>query len=104
MKLFIAVDAPGPAEFIAPVVSLLQKEFAVSLCAIMEPPAKILAPFRPLRADTDEIGEAAWRAAAPDAFLVGTSSLVKGPYVIKKITALVHATKKPIICFQDFWA
>ncbi len=104
MKLLLVVDAPGPAEFIAPVIPLLQKSYELALVAVKDSPAKILASFTPQRCDREDDAAGIWRARQPNALIAGMSSLAQGPYAVKRFTELAHAEKKPVICFQDYWA
>lgn len=103
-KILIVVDAPGPAEFILPVIPLLKKKHEVSLITVLESPTKILASHNPRRINSETEAARAYAEINPDILLVAMSSLVLGPYVNQKITELAHADKKRIICFQDYWA
>ena len=102
-KILIVVDAPGPAEFILPVIPLLKKKHEVSLITVLASPTEILSAHNPRRIDSES--EAANLPAVagvyaeinPDILLVAMSSLVLGPYVNQKITELAHADKKKII-------
>lgn len=106
-KILIAVDAPGPAEFIEPVLPLLtnwnKQQVIWKIIVVKESPAKILASYNPLRCDTEIEAEKIYKEFNPDILLVATSSLEFGPFVIKKLTEFAHADRKQIICFQDFW-
>ncbi len=102
-KLLIVIDAPGPAEFILPVIPKL-KTFNLQLITVGESPTKILAAYDPRRIDNETEAAGAYVEINPDTLLVAMSSLVLGPYVNQKITELAHAGKKKIICFQDYWA
>ncbi len=103
-KLLIVVDAPGPAEFIAPVIPLIKKFAKVQAITVKESPTKILAKYKPIRVDEEAQAEPAYRAFQPDALLIAMSSLTTGPYVNNKFTNLAAEESTPIICFQDFWA
>lgn len=103
-KILIVVDAPGPAEFILPVVSLLKKRCEVKVVAVKDSPAKILGKYKTVRCDKEEDAEEIYKRFNPDILLVATSSLVLGPYVNNRFTELAHKDNKKIICFQDFWA
>ncbi len=103
-KILIAVDAPGPAEFIAPVLPLLKNsELDLKIVTVKDSPTKILEKYNPLRCDTEADAEKIYQEFNPDVLLVATSSLQFGPFVNKKFTELAHHDKKQIICFQDFW-
>lgn len=63
-KILIAVDAPGPAEFIKPVLPLLSEEAEVALVTIntkAEAPYKVLEKCKPLRADTEAEAEIVYK-------------------------------------------
>lgn len=102
-KLLVVVDAPGPAEFIAPVIPKLSN-YDLELITVGESPTKILAKYRPIRLDQENKATAVYKKFNPDALLVATSSLVLGPYVNNKFTKLAHSDSKKIIAFQDYWA
>lgn len=105
-KILIVVDAPGPAEFIEPVIPLLKQDAGidVSLVTVKESPSKILSKYNLLRCDHEEDAELIYKNINPDILLVATSSLALGPYVNNVFTELARADGKKIICFQDFWA
>src|SRR3989344_5558996 len=102
-KILCVVDAPGPAEFIAPVIPLF-RGIELRLVAVKGAPTEILKKFHPLRCDTEAEAEAIYQKHKPDALLVAMSSLMLGPYVNKRFTELFHESGKPIIAFQDYWA
>lgn len=107
MKILIVVDAPGPAEFIFPVMPLLQKNNGILLVTVDQPTQaahKILQKYNPTSCSSEEEAEPIYQKFNPDILLVGMSSLVLGPYVNKKFAELAHADGKKIISFQDFWA
>ncbi len=106
-KLLITIDSPGSAEFIAPVIPLLQKKYKIALVTvntITEAPYKILKKYKPLRCDQEKNAEAIYNKIKPDILLIGISSLVLGPFVNNKFTYFAHQNKKQIIAFQDYWA
>lgn len=102
-KIMVVVDAPGPAEFIAPVLPKLSN-YDLELITVGESPTKILAKQRPIRLDREGKAAAVYKKFNPDALLVATSSLVLGPYINNKFTKLAHSDGKKIIAFQDYWA
>lgn len=101
-KLLIVVDAPGPAEFIGPVIPLL-KYYELKIVTVKESPTKVLAKYNPTRIDKESEAEPIYRKFDPDALLIAVSSLVTGPYVSRQFTELAHRDGKKIICFQDLW-
>lgn len=101
-KILIVVDAPGPAEFIAPVIPKL-KSYSLKLVTVGESPTKVLAKYKPIRCDSESKAELIFKKFNPDVLLVAMSSLVTGPYVNPKFTELAHRDRKKIICFQDLW-
>src|SRR3989344_1925101 len=102
-KILIVVDAPGPAEFIAPIIPEL-KTYDTQLVTIGESPTKILSKYRPARCDSEKDAEQIYKNFSPDALLIAMSSLTTGPYVAGRFTDLAAEESRPIICFQDFWA
>ena len=104
MKLLVAVDAPGPAEFIAPVIPLLQQKFDLSLVTVKESPSLILKNFNPIRCDSEAGVSELYSKISPDALLLGMSSLTQGPYVVERFAEAAHREGKLIIAFQDYWA
>lgn len=102
-KLLIALDAPGPAEFIAPVIPLLKKKNKVSIITVHESAALILRKFRPFSITSREAAQKAYAEFSPDGLLVATSSLALGPFVLNDLTRLAKKENKLIICFQDYW-
>lgn len=106
-KLLIVVDSPGAADFIAPVIPLLQKKKKLALVTVntaTEAPYKMLKKYGPLRCDLEKNAEALYKKINPDVLTIGTSSLVLGPYVNNKFIQLGSRDKKPIVVFQDYWA
>ncbi|MEK9186556.1 MAG: CDP-glycerol glycerophosphotransferase family protein [Patescibacteria group bacterium] len=113
MRLLIAVDAPGPAEFIRPVIGLLKsnhrysgasKRHEIKIVTVKDSPTKILAKFRPTRCDSEKEAEKIYKKFRPDALIIAMSSLVLGPHVNLKFSELANKGKKTVIGFQDFWA
>lgn len=112
-KILIVVDAPGPAEFIAPVIPQLSarggssfggKTYNLKLVTVGPSPTKILAKYKPIRIDKENEAGPIYKKFGPDVLLAAMSSLVLGPYVINEFVDLAHADSKKIICFQDYWA
>lgn len=103
----VVVDAPGPAEFIEPVIPLLKKAADILLVTVntsTNAPYNILRKFNPIRADHEKDARQIYELFNPDTLAVATSSLVLGPYVNNEFTRLAHEHGARIICFQDFWA
>ncbi len=106
-KLLIVVDSPGSADFIAPVFPLLQKKFKTFLVTVnigLYGPYTILKNLKPLRCDHEKDALRLYDKIRPDTLLVGTSSLILGPYVNNKFIHLANADGKKIVAFQDYWA
>ena len=101
-KILIVVDAPGPAEFIFPVIPLL-KGNKIKIVTVKESPTKVLAKYLPIRIDQESEAEPIYRRFNPDALLIAVSSLVSGPYIVRQFTELAYRDGKKIICFQDIW-
>lgn len=104
-KVLVVVDAPGPAEFIAPVLAELRNEkLEIELVTVGKSPTRILAKYNPIRCDSESEAEIIYKEFKPDALLVAISSLTLGPYVNNEFTKLAHADGKKIVCLQDYWA
>ncbi len=104
MKILIVVDAPGPAEFIAPVIpEFRSKNYELRIVAVKESPEKILKKYGPIRCDSESEAEPIYKKFNPDVLLMAMSSLITGPYVSPKFTELAHHDGKKIIYFQDLW-
>lgn len=102
-KILIAVDAPGPADSVAPIIPLLSKEAEVKIVTVGPAPAERLKDFSPAPADTEEAARQIMDEFKPDLFFATTSSLVFGPFVIPALTKAVAHLGIPIICLQDYW-
>jgi hypothetical protein len=104
LKILIVVDAPGPAEFIAPVIpELRSKNYQLKIVTVGNSPTKILSKYKPIRIDKESEVEPIYNKINPDILLVAMSSLVTGPFVNPKFTELAYRDGKKIICFQDLW-
>lgn len=103
-KILVVVDAPGPAEFIAPVIPELKKRCDVLLVTVKNSPAEILKKFKPTSCDKESEAEAIDKKFNPDLLLIAMSSLVLGPHINLKFAELGKADAKKIILFQDYWA
>ncbi len=103
-RILIVTDAPGPAEFIAPVIPFIKKYTEISVATVKESPTKILALYNPERCDNVEEADKIYKKIRPDALIIGVSSLITGPYVTNRFIDLAAKESRPIICFQDFWA
>ena len=101
--LFI-VDAPGPAEFIAPVIPLLKGELEIHLLSVKSSPTEILQQHNPTRCDTERAAERYYTELKPEVLVTGMSSLLLGPFVVRRLTELAERDHVPILCFQDYWA
>ena len=101
------VDAPGPAEFIEMAIPLLKQKSEVEIAAVKNSPYEVLRKFKPQRCDTQAEAELLYKKFAPDLLVTAVSSLITEPlekHVLFHFTNFANADKKPIICFQDFWA
>ena len=104
-RILIAVDAPGPAEFILPVLrELRSKNYELRIVTVKNSPTKILAKYKPIHCDSEKEAEKIYKKFRPDALIIAMSSLVLGPHVNLKFSELASKNKKTIISFQDFWA
>lgn len=109
-KILIVVDAPGPAEFILPVIPLLNARsdmghgYELKIVTVKDSPTRILKKYKPIQCDTEAEAEKIYEKFQPDFLIIAMSSLVLGPYINLQFTKLAHEDKKPIISFQDFWA
>lgn len=101
-RILIAVDAPGPAEFIAPVIPLLRKTYSLRIITAHDSAARILNRFRPIRRTTRREAETVFKSFRPHTLLLGMSSLPKAP-VHRALVLLAHRAGIPLISFQDYW-
>jgi hypothetical protein len=103
-KILIAVDAPGPADSVAPVVPLLQKQAEIKIVTVGPTPFARLQNFSPAPAETEEAARQIMDEFKPDLFFATTSSLVFGPFVVPALTKHAARLGTPVICLQDYWA
>ena len=101
-KVLIVVDAPGPAEFIFPVIPFL-KGYKIKIVTVKDSPTKVLEKYKPVRIDRENEAKLIYRDFNPGALLIAVSSLVSGPYIVRQFTELAYRDGKKIICFQDIW-
>jgi len=105
-KTLIVVDAPGPAEFIAPALPFLknQKDFDFSIVTVNNSSSQVLKEYNSRLCSNEAEAEILYQEIKPDILVVAMSSLANGPFVNSAFTKLTHQDDKKIICFQDFWA
>lgn len=103
-KILIVVDAPGPAEFIAPVIPLLKKSAAIQIVAAHKSASAILKKYRPVECFKESDAANIYRKTSPDLIVVAMSSLVLGPFVNDEFIKLAKQDHKKTISFQDAWA
>ncbi len=102
-KIICVADAPGPAEFLLPVVPLLLDDFNVTVVAV-EKANNVFNNIRHLDCSNEETAEKIYQKIKPDLLVIAISSLPNGPYVNNKFMELAFSDKIPIIGLQDFWA
>src|SRR3989344_2855592 len=101
-KVLIVVDAPGPAEFIFPVIPFL-KGYKIKIVTVKDSPTKVLENYKPVCIDRENEAIPFFRDFNPDSLWFAVSSLVSGPYIVRQFTELAYRDEKKIICFQDIW-
>lgn len=95
-------DAPGPAEFLAPVIELLTKDAHVIIIAVGTA-MNILKPLGAIACDDEMQAGNIFAQIKPDMLVSAISSLTNGPYVNNRFIKLAHENKIPIISLQDIW-
>ena len=101
-KILIAVDAPGPAEFIAPVLPLLHTQRKLRIVTAHDSAAHVLKRWQPIRCATRREAERAFDSFQPHTLLLGMSSLPKAP-VHRTLVAQAARHATPLTAFQDYW-
>ncbi len=109
-RILIAVDAPGPAEFIAPVIPLLRHgtwdkrhgNWETKIVTVGNSDTNILKQYRPIQCTTQRDAERVFRSFRPHTLLLGMSSLPKTP-VHRLPVSLAAREHIPLIAFQDYW-
>lgn len=103
-KILCVADAPGPAEFLLPVIPLISRENTVTVIAVGRA-ADVLAELNPIICASVAEAEKIYSEIKPDLLVAAISSLIEiGPYVNNALITLAHQENIPIICLQDFWA
>lgn len=102
-KILCIADAPGPAEFLAPVIPLLRAHADTSIVAVGTA-MDILEEYKPIRCDDEVCADKVCADINPDFLVSAISSLTHGPYVNNRFIELAHAHGIPIVCLQDYWA
>ena len=101
-KILCIADAPGPAEFLAPVISLLLKDNDVSIVAVGTA-MSVLEPFGAIRCDDESAVADMLAKIKPDLVVSAISSLTHGPYVNNAFLQIARERNVPVICLQDIW-
>ncbi len=102
-KIILCVaDAPGPAEFLAPVIPLLSEDTDVHVIAVGTA-RSVLKEMGAIECDDESQASILFENIKPDMVVFAISSLTNGPYVNNKIVQLAHENNIPVICLQDMW-
>ncbi|MDP3778486.1 MAG: hypothetical protein Q8R30_00360 [bacterium] len=102
-KIILCVaDAPGPAEFLAPVIPLLKEDYDVHVIAVSTA-KNVLKEMDGVECNDESQADGLFRDIKPDLLVFAISSLTGGPYVNNKIVQLAHDNNIPVICLQDIW-
>lgn len=103
-KILCVADAPGPAEFLLPVLPLISGGNAVTVVAVGRA-TDVLTTVNPTICASEAEAEKVYNEAKPDLLVAAISSLIEiGPYVNNTLIELAAKDGAPIICLQDFWA
>ena len=101
-KILCIADAPGPAEFLAPVIPLLLKGNDVSIVAVGTA-MSVLEPLGAMRCDNESAVVDVFVNSKPDFLVSAISSLTHGPYVNNAFLEIARERNVPVICLQDIW-
>ncbi|MDP3770233.1 MAG: hypothetical protein U1A25_03280 [Candidatus Sungbacteria bacterium] len=102
-KILCVADAPGPAEFLAPVIPLLCAHHDTSVVAVGTA-MDILGQYQPRRCNDEGQASEIYADINPDYVVSAISSLTHGPYVNNRLIAAAYENGVPVICLQDYWA
>jgi len=103
-KILCFADAPGPAEFLLPCLSHLEKAGEVKVMAFGKAEG-ILKTVTNLKVVTDEVSAlAVYEDFLPDILVVAISSLAKGPFIERALLGRAKADSVPVVILQDIWA
>ena len=102
-KILCIADAPGPAEFLAPVIPFLTGDFDVRVVAV-DTAMSVLKSFDPIECNDETLVKELFKEIKPDLLVSGISSLTHGPYVNNAFVEIAYEHKVPIISLQDYWA
>lgn len=103
-KILCVADAPGPAEFLLPVIPLISRENTVTTIAVGRA-ADVLVKTAPVICASEAEAEKIYEEMRPDLLVATISSLIEiGPFVNNTLIELAAKDGVPIICLQDFWA
>lgn len=94
-------DAPGPAEFLAPVVPLFTKDAEVIIA--VGTAMSILKPFGAIACDDEVQVDDIFAQIKPNVLVSAISSLTSGPYVNNRFIKLAREGNIPVISLQDIW-
>ena len=101
-KILCIADAPGPAEFLAPVIPLLSKDNDVKIVAVGTA-MSVLGPLGAIRCDDESAVADVFANIKPDLLVSAISSLTHGPYVNNAFLQISRERNVPVICLQDIW-
>ncbi len=102
-KILCVADAPGPAEFLLPVLPLLKEKAEVVVLGYGKA-FEVLQGAGALEVKTEEEGIEVYKKFNPGILVEAISSLTKGPFIINKLIERAHAESVPVVCLQDIWA
>lgn len=103
-KIICVADAPGPAEFLLPVVPLISPGNAVTAIAVGRA-VDVLVETAPIICASEAEAEKVYEEMRPDLLVAAISSLIEiGPFVNNALIELAAKDGVPVICLQDFWA
>lgn len=101
-KICCIADAPGPAEFLAPVIPLLAQDHDVSVIGIGTA-IPLLKSQGVIACDDESAVKDCYEKIAPDMLISAISSLTHGPYINNLFIEKAHQERIPIILLQDCW-
>ncbi len=102
-KIILCIaDAPGPAEFLAPVIPLLKGDGDVHVIAVASAKS-VLKQMGAVECNDESYAGVLFETIKPGLVVLAISSLTNGPYVNNKIVQLAYDNNTPVICLQDTW-
>ena len=101
-KILCIADAPGPVEFLAPVIPLFVRTHEVAVVGV-QTAMHVLASNGAIECNDEMLVEDVYEKICPDLLISAISSLTHGPYVNNKFIEIAYRHHIPVISLQDYW-